>query len=152
MKKSKYFKHSSDFDLSKEDNRKVPKNPRDFILWFVGYSLPTFYTKSGRLHCEMFAYRSLDDTYHLVNKRWPMSELEFLDLVISVSQGNHGNIPMEYGIKHITFTFCTDIDKIVMQGSVFRQAKVAKGWTEYESFNNKKIIRPLLREYALNNL
>lgn len=152
MRKSKYFKHSSDFDLSKEDNRKVPKNPRDFILWFVCYRLPTFYTKSGRPHCEIFAFRSLDDTYHLVNKRWPMSETKFLDLVISISQGNHGNIPMEYNMKYISFTFCPEINKIVMHNCQFRQAKVAKNWTEYESFNNKKIIRPLLREYALKNL
>lgn len=152
MAKSKYFRYSYGFDLSKENNNEAPKNARDFILWFVGYQLSTYYSKSGKLHCNMWRKRSLDDTYALVNKRWPMSEIEFLDLVHSVSQGNHGNLRRNHGMKYIYFSFCPNINKIVMMGTAFPPKKVAISWAIYPSFNDEKIFSPLLREYAINNL
>lgn len=144
------------FDLSEEDNQKAPKNPKDFIMW-IADERPSTYFRRGGFHCHAGAWRSLDDTYYLINKRWPMSELEFLDLIKAVFYGNHSYQSPWARSKKILLglSYCYVINRVVMkvQHPDFTVVTKAVVWGNYyKGFSNSYNIKPALRKYLLKNV
>lgn len=144
------------FDLSEEDNQKAPKNPKNFIMW-VADERPSTYFRRGGLHCRSGALRSLDDTYYLINKIWPMSELEFLDLIKAVFYGNHSyQAPWARSKKILLgLSYCYVINRVVINSfhPDFANVKKAFVWGNYyKGFSNSYNIKPALRKYLLKNV
>lgn len=132
-------------------NKDALNNPKDFIMWVADRQPSTYFDHNKKIHCHSGAYRSLDDIYHLVNKRWPMSEETFLILVGECYKGDHSfQTYWDEGAKlFLYFNFCYIIRRVVVHTSVFKAGKNAHIWASYKSFCNPRYIKPDLKDYLL---
>lgn len=113
------------FFISNKYSHLIPDEIRHFIVW-VACQRPSTVYESGKTHCTVNCFRSIDDIYHLLSHKWQISEEEYLNILVELFSS-----PTKYTVQTIDhlnnfcegviyFRYCVNINRIT---AVFHKSR-----------------------------